>query len=191
MAAEALLDPLRERVLEGMRTLPFEEIYEVGGSLRDQLLGRPVKDVDFLVRGHGIDELVAVLRRYGSADELRVAGRLVGVRFRPPFGPKEGIEVVAPRREQAIRPGEPDYTGNPHTDFRIEPDPNLPVRDDLERRDFTVNAMARDIRSGSGSTRSAVATILPPASCAPCTRRPSATTRCASSGASRAAPAMG
>jgi tRNA nucleotidyltransferase (CCA-adding enzyme) len=148
VAAEALLDPLRERVLEGMRTLPFDEIYEVGGSLRDQLLGRPVKDVDFLVRGHSIDELVAVLRRYGSADELRVAGRLVGVRFRPPFGPKEGIEVVAPRREQAIRPGEPDYTGNPHTDFRIDPDPNLPVRDDLERRDFTVNAIARDIRSG-------------------------------------------
>jgi tRNA nucleotidyltransferase (CCA-adding enzyme) len=147
--ADLLLDPLRERVLEGMRTLPFEEIYEVGGSLRDGLLGRPAKDVDFLVRGHDIDELLRVLRRYGPADELRVAGRLVGVRFRPSFGPKEGIEVVPPRRETPIRPGEPDYSGNPHTDFRIEPDPQLPLRDDLERRDFTVNAMARDIRSGS------------------------------------------
>ncbi len=78
-----------------------------------------------------------------------MAGRLVGVRFRPPFGPKEGIEVVPPRRETPIRPGEPGFTGNPHTDFRIEPDPNLAVRDDLERRDFTVNAMARDIRTGA------------------------------------------
>src|SRR4051812_832335 len=131
-----------------MRTLPFDEIYEVGGSLRDELLEHPVKDVDFLVRGHGIAELMSILRRYGPAEELCVAGRLVGVRFRPSFGPKEGIEVVPPRRETPIRPGEPGYTGNPHTDFRIEPDPNLSVRDDLERRDFTVNAMARDIRSG-------------------------------------------
>jgi tRNA nucleotidyltransferase (CCA-adding enzyme) len=149
VSAEAILDPLRERVLEGMRTLPFDEIYEVGGSLRDGLLGRPAKDVDFLVRGHGIDELIAILSDYGPAEELRVAGRLVGVRFRPPFGPKEGIEIVPPRRETPIRAGEPGYTGNPHTDFRIEPDPSLSVRDDLERRDFTVNAMARDIRSGA------------------------------------------
>ena len=85
----------------------------------------------------------------GRSEELRVAGRLVGVRFRPSFGPKEGIEIVPPRRETPIRPGDPDYTGNPHTDFRIEPDPQLSVRDDLERRDFTVNAMARDIHSGA------------------------------------------
>jgi tRNA nucleotidyltransferase (CCA-adding enzyme) len=147
MPADARVDVVRERVLAGMRTLPFDEIYEVGGSLRDLLLGRPVKDVDFLVRGHSIEELMHVLRRHGRSEELRVAGRLVGVRFRAPFGPKEGIEVVPPRREAPIRPGEDGYTGNPHTDFRIEPDPHLSVRDDLERRDFTVNAMARDIRS--------------------------------------------
>ena len=149
MPADVILDPQRERILEGMRSLPLDEIYEVGGSLRDELLGRPSQDVDFLVRGHSIDDLLKLLRRYGSAEELRVAGRLVGVRFRPPFGPKEGIEVVPPRRETPIRPGEPGFTGNPHTDFRIEPDPNLAVRDDLERRDFTVNAMARDIRTGA------------------------------------------
>jgi tRNA nucleotidyltransferase (CCA-adding enzyme) len=148
MPSDVRADPLRERVLAGMRTLPFDEIYEVGGSLRDELLGRTVKDVDFLVRGHSIDDLLTSLRRYGPSEELRVAGRLVGVRFRPPFGPKEGIEVVPPRRERPIGPGDPAYTGNPHTDFRIEPDPGLAVRDDLERRDFTVNAMARHIRSG-------------------------------------------
>ncbi len=55
---------------------------------------------------------------------------------------------MPPRRETPIRPGEPGFTGNPHTDFRIEPDATLAVRDDLERRDFTANAMARNIRSG-------------------------------------------
>jgi putative nucleotidyltransferase with HDIG domain len=136
------------RILEGMRALPFAEIYEVGGSLRDELLGREPKDLDFLVRGHDVDELLAELRRHGRAEELTVAGRLVGARFWPRFGPRGGIEVVPPRRETPIGPGEPDYTGNPHKDFRIEPDPSLPVEADLERRDFTVNAIARDVRSG-------------------------------------------
>jgi tRNA nucleotidyltransferase (CCA-adding enzyme) len=131
-----------------MAELPFREVYEVGGSLRDELLGREPKDVDFLVRGHDVEELLTLCRQYGRAEELRVAGRLVGVRFWPPWGPREGIEVVPPRRETPITSGEPGYTGNPHVDFRIEPEAELPVRDDLERRDFTVNAMARDVRSG-------------------------------------------
>jgi tRNA nucleotidyltransferase (CCA-adding enzyme) len=130
-----------------MAELPFRELYEVGGSLRDELLGREPKDVDFLVRGHGVEELLALCRGYARADELRVAGRLVGVRFWPSWGPREGIEIVPPRRETPILEGEPGYTGNPHTDFRIEPDAELPVRDDLERRDFTVNAMARDVHT--------------------------------------------
>jgi tRNA nucleotidyltransferase (CCA-adding enzyme) len=131
-----------------MAELPFREVYEVGGSLRDELLGRAPKDVDFLVRGHDVEELLTLCRQHGRAEELRVAGRLVGVRFWPPWGPREGIEVVPPRRETPIAPGEPGFTGNPHVDFRIEPEAELPVRDDLERRDFTVNAMARDVRSG-------------------------------------------
>src|SRR4029079_7776952 len=135
---------LRRRMAE----LPFRELYEVGGSLRDELLGREPKDIDFLVRGHGVEEMLTICRAHGKAAELRVAGRLVGVRFWPKWGPREGIEVVPPRRETPIAPGEPDYTGNPHTDFRIEADAELPVRDDLERRDFTVNAMARDVRTG-------------------------------------------
>jgi tRNA nucleotidyltransferase (CCA-adding enzyme) len=130
-----------------MAELPFREVYEVGGSLRDELLGREPKDIDFLVRGHDVEELLTLCRRHGRAEELRVAGRLVGVRFWPPWGPREGIEVVPPRRETPIAPGEAGYTGNPHVDFRIEPEAELPVRDDLERRDFTVNAMARDVRS--------------------------------------------
>ena len=148
MPGDLLDDPLRDRLREGMRALPLDEIYEVGGSLRDELLGKPPKDIDFLVRGHAIDELLAILRRSAPAEELTVAGRLVGVRFHPRFGPKAGIEVVPPRRETPIRAGEPGYSGNPHTNFRIEPDHTLPVRDDLERRDFTANAIARNLRTG-------------------------------------------
>ena len=138
-----------DAIREGLRTLPFDELYEVGGSLRDELLGREPKDVDVLVRGHSIDELIVALAAQGPVAELVVAGRLVGARFWPRYGPREGIEVVPPRRETAIPPGDPEAGGNPHTDFRIEPDPQLAVEDDLLRRDFTVNAMARDLRSGA------------------------------------------
>jgi tRNA nucleotidyltransferase (CCA-adding enzyme) len=135
------------RLIDGMRALPFPEIYEVGGSIRDELLGRPRKDADFLIRGVPLDELRRELGRHGKADDLVVAGRLVGIRFWPRFGPKQGVEVVPPRKEAPIRPGDDGHTGNPHRDFRIEADPDLPVEADLERRDFTVNAIARDIRS--------------------------------------------
>jgi tRNA nucleotidyltransferase (CCA-adding enzyme) len=146
----SLDDPesLYERTLAGMRALPFEEIYEVGGSVRDTLRGLIPKDVDFLVRGHSVEHMLSELRRHGHADELVVAGRLVGVRFWPSWGPRQGIEVVPPRREVPILSGEPGHTGNPHRDFRIEAHPGLSVRDDLERRDFTVNAIARDLRRG-------------------------------------------
>jgi tRNA nucleotidyltransferase (CCA-adding enzyme) len=141
-------ESLYERSLAGMRALPFEETYEVGGSVRDTLRGLIPKDVDFLVRGHPVEDMLRELRRHGHAEELVVAGRVVGVRFWPSWGPRQGIEVVPPRREVPLLPGEPGHTGNPHRDFRIEADPGLPVRGDLERRDFTVNAIARDLRTG-------------------------------------------
>src|SRR5664279_2247663 len=110
MAARGAAEDVRRRMAE----LPFREVYEVGGSLRDELLGREPKDVDFLVRGHAVEELLTLCRQSAKAEELRVAGRLVGVRFWPSWGPREGIEIVPPRREHPIRPGEPGHTGNPH-----------------------------------------------------------------------------
>ena len=100
----------RDRLREGMRALPLDKIYEVGGSLRDELLGKRPKDIDFLVRGHDIGELLEILRRSRPAKELSVAGRIVGVRFRPRFGPKEGVEVgrrAARRRSAPASPASP------------------------------------------------------------------------------------
>ena len=65
---------LRRRMAE----LPFRELYEVGGSLRDELLGREPKDIDFLVRGHDVEELLTICR---AARQGRRAARR-----RPPRG---------------------------------------------------------------------------------------------------------
>jgi tRNA nucleotidyltransferase (CCA-adding enzyme) len=112
----------------------------VGGAVRDELLGIDSKDADFLVPGVDIDGLRTALAPHGRADELVVAGRPVGVRFRP-RDPKvrnlarAGIELAPPRREVSTGPG--------RHDFEIVVDPTATVEEDLARRDFTINAMAR------------------------------------------------
>ena len=131
-----------------MAELPFREIYEVGGSLRDELLGREPKDVDFLVRGHDVEELLTLCRRYGTPRSCASPGGSSACASGRRGGRARASRSSRRGARRRSRPGEPGYTGNPHTDFRIEPDAELPVRDDLERRDFTVNAMARDVRSG-------------------------------------------
>jgi putative nucleotidyltransferase with HDIG domain len=78
-------------------------------------------------------------------EDLVVAGRFVGVRLMP--RDKEiraltpaGIEFAPPRREESTGPG--------RHDFEIVADASLSVADDMRRRDFTVNAMARRVADG-------------------------------------------
>ena len=116
------------------------DAYVVGGAVRDELLGHESKDADFLVAGVDIDGLRAALAPHGRADELVVAGRTVGVRYYPRDAAlrnlaRGGIEIAPPRREVSTGPG--------RHDFEIVVDPTATVEEDLARRDFTVNAMAR------------------------------------------------
>jgi len=97
------------------------------------------------VAGVDLDGLRAALEPYGRAEELVVAGRAVGIRFRPndPAVRKlarAGIELAPPRREVSTGPG--------RHDFQIVVDPAATVEEDLARRDFTVNAMARRLADG-------------------------------------------
>jgi tRNA nucleotidyltransferase (CCA-adding enzyme) len=118
----------------------------VGGAVRDELLGHDAKDADFLVPGMDIEGLRAALAPHGRAEELVVAGRPVGIRFRPRDAGirklvRAGIELSPPRREVSTGPG--------RHDFEIVVDPTATVEEDLARRDFTVNAMARRLADGT------------------------------------------
>jgi len=121
------------------------DAYLVGGAVRDELLGLDSKDADFLVPGVDTDGLKRALEPHGRVEELVVAGRLVGVRLHPrerrvrALAPA-GIEFAPPRAEVSTGPG--------RHDFEIVADPSLSVEDDMRRRDFTVNAMARRLESG-------------------------------------------
>jgi len=118
------------------------ELYEVGGSVRDMKLGVPLLDRDYLVRGIAMKDLVALLRPFGHADWV---GRSFGV-IKFTFtgdGPEQAstVDIALPRRERS--------TGTGHREFEVDYDPELSLEDDLKRRDFTVNAMAVNMRDGS------------------------------------------
>ena len=100
------------------------QIYLVGGAVRDQLLGLPVKERDFVVVGATPEALTA--RGY----------RPVGRDFPVFLHPETHEEYALARTERKIGPG---YRG-----FTVHASPEVTLEEDLARRDLTINAMARD-----------------------------------------------
>jgi putative nucleotidyltransferase with HDIG domain len=135
---------VRKEIEDFVRSLGLDA-YLVGGAVRDELLGLDSKDADFLVPGVDTEGLRAALAPHGRVEDLVVADRLVGVRLHPNEGrirqlTRAGIEFAPPREEVSTGPG--------RHDFEIVADPSLSVDDDMRRRDFTVNAMARRLETG-------------------------------------------
>jgi len=120
---------------------PKAGIYAVGGSVRDAVLaelGRPQAnqpDLDYLVSGVRLETLLERLAVQGRAE-------LVGASFGVIKFTKGNltVDVALPRRERS--------TGPHHRDFVIESSPEIPLEEDLGRRDFRVNMLARDVRTG-------------------------------------------
>src|ERR671925_1213167 len=121
------------------------DAYLVGGAVRDELLGLESKDADFVVLGVDYEGLRNALEPHGRVENLEVAGRQVGARLYPRdrelrrLAPA-GIEFAPPRAERSTGPG--------RHDFEIVADPSLSVEDDMARRDFTINAIARRLEDG-------------------------------------------
>src|SRR5262249_3857933 len=130
---------MRTEIEDYVRALDLDA-YLVGGAVRDELLGHESKDADFLVPGVDADGLRARLAPAGRVEDLVVAGRLVGLRLYPRDRairalPPAGSGFAPRRRERSTGPG--------RHDFEIVVDPEARVEDDLARRDFTINAIAR------------------------------------------------
>jgi tRNA nucleotidyltransferase (CCA-adding enzyme) len=99
------------------------EVYEVGGAVRDALLGLPVKERDWVVVS-------------ASAEELTAQGyRQVGKDFPVFQHPRTGEQYALARKERKIGPG---YTG-----FTFDTAATVTLEQDLARRDLTINAIAR------------------------------------------------
>ncbi len=99
------------------------QVYLVGGAVRDDLLGIPVKERDWVVVGGTREEL------------LRLEYREVGRDFPVFLHPDSHEEYALARRERKVAPG---YRG-----FSVEFGPEVTLEEDLARRDLTINAIAR------------------------------------------------
>lgn len=100
------------------------KIYQVGGSVRDELLGLPVKDHDYVVVGSNPEEMV------------RLGYRPVGKDFPVFLHPQTQQQYALARTERKIYRG---YKG-----FEVYASPEVTLQEDLARRDLTVNAIAKD-----------------------------------------------
>ena len=101
--------------------------YLVGGAVRDELMGLEPHDQDFVVVGSTVDEM------------LTKGYKQVGKEF-PVFLDVLGNEVALARKERKV--------GDKHGDFEFQFDESVTLAEDVLRRDFTVNALAKDISTG-------------------------------------------
>jgi tRNA nucleotidyltransferase (CCA-adding enzyme) len=99
------------------------QAYVVGGAVRDEMLGLPVQDRDWVVVGATPEQMV------------QAGFRPVGKDFPVFLHPETQEEYALARTERKTAPG---YHG-----FVFHTDPSVKLEDDLIRRDLTVNAMAR------------------------------------------------
>lgn len=111
------------------------QVYLVGGSVRDLFLKRQHKDFDFLIAKLPYPKLLEELKKLGQVNQV---GKSFGVtKFRPKSNPEMEFDLSLPRLEKS--------TGQHHRDFEVDFDSEIPVEEDLKRRDFTLNAMALNL----------------------------------------------
>ncbi len=100
------------------------QTYLVGGALRDELLGLPVRERDWCVVGATPDDM------------LELGYRQVGRDFPVFLHPETGEEYALARTERK--------TGAGYHGFVFNTSPDVTIEEDLGRRDLTINAIARD-----------------------------------------------
>jgi tRNA nucleotidyltransferase (CCA-adding enzyme) len=100
------------------------ETYLVGGAVRDALLGLAAQEKDWVVTGATPDDL------------LGQGYRQVGGSFPVFLHPETGEEYALARTERK--------DGHGYHGFSVDFHPGVTIEQDLERRDLTINAMARD-----------------------------------------------
>ena len=100
------------------------KIYRVGGAVRDELLGLPIKDHDYVVVGSDAEEM------------MQLGFRPVGKDFPVFLHPQTNEEYALARTERK--------TGRGYKGFTVYAAREVSLEQDLARRDLTINAIAKD-----------------------------------------------
>jgi len=120
-----------------LRDVPaLARAYLVGGCVRDALLGIAHKDFDIEVYGVDYETLARGLSPYGRVD---LVGKSFGViKFSSHSGGQWDFSL--PRRDSKTAAG--------HKGFEVEFSPDIEPKEAASRRDFTINALMFDPRTG-------------------------------------------
>ncbi len=104
----------------------------VGGCVRDELMNLQPKDFDIEVYGIEPNQLKEILNQFGRVDTVGESFTVYKI--------GQDLDVSLPRRERKVARG--------HKGFVIEGDPNMPFSEAAIRRDFTINAIMKDVLTG-------------------------------------------
>ena len=111
------------------------QFFMVGGAVRDEIMGQPSKDIDFSVIAPSFDDVLEAVHNAGMkvVQVKPEFGTIRAVARKPFMGHTGGLDFVWARID------------GPSSDGR-RPDWTKPgaLMDDLARRDFTMNAIAKD-----------------------------------------------
>ena len=148
-------DFFKKNILEKIKKYNGK-VYQVGGVVRDELIGTISKDLDLVVVGLDLKELEEILSGSGK---VNLVGKSYGIlKFTPPMVSfwdkdeetgemvlkhgklKEEIDIATARLEKS--------TGVGHGDVEITLGKDITLDDEQMRRDFYMNVISRDVETG-------------------------------------------
>lgn len=103
-------------------------LYLVGGAIRDEIMGTPAYDKDYCVTGISKEKFIKLFPK------AHIRGKQFEV-----FS-IDNVEFALARTEQKI--------GKGHKEFKIQTNEEITIKEDLSRRDITINAIAKDVLTG-------------------------------------------
>lgn len=107
--------------------------YFVGGYVRDSILDIPNKDIDIEIHGIKPEILKNILSELG---DIQTIGNAFGIYNLKGYD----LDIALPRKEKCI--------GTGHKDFEVYVDPYIGTHAAARRRDFTINALMKNILTG-------------------------------------------
>jgi tRNA nucleotidyltransferase/poly(A) polymerase len=115
-----------------------ENVYAVGGYVRDLVIGTPSEEVDILIARNSSEDII---HKISACGKVNLVGKSFGIIKLTIH--KKIYDIALPRKD--VPREKPTRC---HKDFLISADPELPIEKDLERRDFRCNSMALRLKDG-------------------------------------------
>ncbi len=118
-----------------------KNVFAVGGFVRDILMGKEKSDIgdaDILIVKTPPEEIEKRLSDYGRVDTTGKSFAVIRFRYN-----RKDFEVAIPRIDRTIK----DAPKN-HKNFSVHGNPELPIEEDLKRRDFVCNSIALNLETG-------------------------------------------